>query len=340
MNIQPTEFSAVALYEEGRKISQDKHKEAEEKAKRTLRVGSSGCLLPDGSVLGTSPWKALARFLGYQIPITDKSFDIFDGGYTNESMWDRYLRERGTEFTGESNYPLRYEIEGVPVTGRPDLVILNKITKEPVFGIELKGIMSLKTAQDVLYGDKPKDDNFIQAAHYCHKFNLPWILCYTSNSVFEGNYWTKKNYGVESVPPFSKEFKIGCEDGKFYYITESGIKVPTLVTVEGIEDYYRAILESAKQRDISWMQMSEGDIHGVRRNYDLNLYDDLCLLVSPNTSFDNWVGGVETAFKQTRYIKTKKVAKEQVYRVYDGDLLLDEFKTVEEAREFIFGGEG
>ena len=349
--LEPTEFSAVALYEEGRQVIQDQHKDAEKSKIHTLRGGSAGILLPDGSVIGQSPWAVLARYLGYQLPIQPKSLDIFDGGFKNEIMWEKYLKARGTSFTGEENYPLKYVVNSssdyelptklhnkADCTGRPDLIILRKGTTVPVMGVELKGVMSVGTAADVFYGDKPKDDNFIQACHYAYKFNLPWILAYTSESIFKTDFWNKKKYGVDQVDPFRKEFKIGCEEGKFYYITEAGVKVDTYVTTEGIDNYYLAILESAKQKDISWMRFASHDIYGNPINFDLNLYDKLCCLVNPNTSFDIWLEGVKQATSQTKYIQAKKIGKDQKFRVEENGEVLETFNNLTEARAYIFGG--
>lgn len=337
LNLTPTEFSATALYEEGRQIVQDKHKAAEKDKLGILRGGSAGFLMPNGEVIGKSPWEALARLLGFQMDITAKTFDIFDGGFKNEAMWDRYLKERGTNFTGEEAFPLKYAVGSTFCTGRPDAVILTKTGDIPVFGIENKGVMSKGAAEDIFYGQKPKDDNFIQSCHYSYKFNLPWILVYTSNSVFQGDFWTKKKYGETDIPPFNVEFKIGCENGKFYYITEAGHRVDTVITTEGIDLYYEAILESKEQKDISWMRMADHDIHGVKRNYDLNIYNDLCLMVPINTGFDNWLAGVKKATSQSKYIKAKKINKELKYKVFDGDDLLEICDTLGEAREMIFG---
>lgn len=341
INYKPTDFSAVELFMEGRAKEDEAHKNAEKSKIRTLRGGSAGMLLEDGSVLGTSPWKSLARYLGYQLPIPEHSRNIFDGGWANEALWNQYLTSRGTNFKEEEEYPLKYEIEGVTVSGRPDIVILTKKGNEAVFGVENKAVLSEGTAAKVFLEGKPKDDNFIQACHYSHKFDLPWILVYSAYAVFAPNFFTKRKFGDDDIQPQHAEFKIGCKDNKFYYLDSTGETIDTLITVEGIEDYYRAIIESAKQKDISWMRMANYDIHGVELNFDLNAYDDLCLLVNPNTSFDNWLAGVERACKQTRYIKAKKVNKALKYRVYDisSPKIVDEFDTVEEAREFIFGGD-
>jgi hypothetical protein len=49
--------------------------------------------------------------------------------------------------------------------------------------------------------------------------------------------------------------------------------------------------------------------------------------------------GIKAATSQTKTIKPKTVNKKLKFRVWEDGKILEEFETIEEAREFVFGGD-
>jgi hypothetical protein len=254
---------------EGRRKLAAERAEQEKEKVGTLRGGSAGALVGE-HVLGICHRIALARFKGLQSPIEDSTRSVFEAGETNEVNWTEKLTAAWKgKVTGDKDYPLRYEVRGVPVTGRPDVMLLD-VDGQPVLGMELKNVESYKSAASLLYEDKPKTDNLIQAAHYSLKFGVPWVLVYTYNGISQPPYWAVKQYqlpkGAE-VKPFKKEFRLFWRDGQLGYVKESGEEVLTIVTAQSIDDFYELVLDVDKHKDL-YLRHSSRTLTGEIQPFD------------------------------------------------------------------------
>lgn len=302
VTINPSSLSAVDLYLKGREIEIEAHAAEEGGKLGTLRGGSAGCL-NGHEVYGKCHRLALARFNGLQPAIEDMSYNWFDAGFANEDAWTQKLgksiQELGPDYSMkcEEECPVSYELDGVKVTGRPDLMVFKG--DEPVFGLELKVVCTINSAIGVYCEDKPKTDNLIQAAHYSIKHGCPFSLVYSFRSSGPVPFWAnkykdklrqkKKTYYID---PFIKEFKIGIEDGNIFYITDSGEKVDTVLSVQGIEDYYRLIIDMNANKSLFYRPAGT-DLRGKSLPYDACSYCPLQPACDQfESSYDDWMDKV------------------------------------------------
>ena len=191
----------------------------------------------------------------------------------------------------------------VEVTGRPDLMIFKKleraafefkeVVEEPILGLELKVVCAVNSAVNIYCEDKPKISNLIQAAHYSMAHGCPFNLVYSfrNRSIVPG--WASKfkdkltvkekvfpprmrkdgTYGKEfvkreySIEPFTKEFRVGFEDDKVYYLKDNGERVDTPLTGEGIRRYYELIVDMEKNKDLH-TRIAHTDLEGKLLPYD------------------------------------------------------------------------
>jgi hypothetical protein len=309
MKIPPSKFSAKDLYLKGRQLEISEHEAQEVHKKHTLRGGSSGCISKSGDVYGTCHRKAWARFSGLQSSPEDIAYTWFDAGYGNEDIWlkkmERAVADLGPQFSvkSEEECPIKWEAAGVPVTGRPDIMVFEGET--PVLGVELKVVCTVNSAINVHCKDEPKIDNLIQAAHYSMAHNCPFNLVYSFRSrsrvpgwaerykdkltlsyekTFEnsktGRKFTKREYAIE---PFIKEFKIGFEDDVIFYIKENGEKVITNFTASGIKKYYELVAKIGENKDLH-TRVANKDLEGNILPYDPCNY---CPLQEACDNFEN-----------------------------------------------------
>lgn len=219
------------------------------------RIGSVGCVAADGEVYGVCPRIALARQLGIEEEPELKTLIMWKAGEANEDIWNRVL-DRGIPHTlvrTEGHY-IKAPIEGVALEllGHPDVVYADVTTKEPVCGIELKGIFGASSAISVALEGRPKNENLIQAAAYSHFMGkLDWALCYTSANYTPVNHWEQKTYGVKTIEPFYKTFYLEWRGDALWYRDEDAAEaVETVITGRGIEDYYRLVQEMQDSKDL------------------------------------------------------------------------------------------
>lgn len=290
VTIPPSEFSARDLYLQGRQLETEEHQSKEAGKLGTLRGGNSGCITDDGEIYGKCPRITFARSLGYQAPIEPESFEWFDAGFANEEAWMTKLKltadKLGYTLLAEEECPIKWEIEGKFVTGRPDIMLWED--DKPIVGFELKSVSAVNSAVNIKCEDKPKIDNLLQAAHYSMAHNCPFILVYSyrSRSVVpgwafkfkdqlrlswekttinkNGKPYTRREY---SIDPFTKEFHIGFEDDKLYYITESGKRVNTPLTGEGIKRYYSHVATMDQKQDLG-PRVTNKDLAGDELPWD------------------------------------------------------------------------
>lgn len=343
--------TAISLYMKGREAETAKYNSEEGSKLHTLRGGSAGCHLGKYQVVGKF-YNDVARFMGYSFPHGNSTKDIFDLGYSNESVWEQKFAAAEIPFTGDSDHPLKYEIDGVNVTGRPDTVVGEYAPSsigpgfdevfEPEFGIEHKVIASFKVAGRMLKDPKPKDENFVQACHYSYKFNLPWTIVYSQYSIHQPDWWDKKDLvemGYTEIPPFKKEFQIGCDAGKFYWQdTQVGRRVDTAVTAQGIQEYYELILETIERKDLTKVKQSMVDIYGNMMYYDPNAYDEVRLTTDMSKGWDHWIEDLERATKLPYLIKRRSVKKKPTWQVHNSITgQIDNFSTHTSAYRFTKG---
>lgn len=370
-DISPTKKSPIEEYNKGTKKEQEIHQEAETSKLHTLRGGSAGCILEDGTILGTSPFQALARFMGYQFPVEGRTHKIFSNGFANEHTWEEKMTAAGVPYLCEEDIPLKYQVGGYNVTGRPDMVVgsyMRPVLSEdetrlfqsfkPEYGIEFKSMVSVNTAKKIFEDHKPKDDNFIQSCHYMYKFGIPWVLIYSNNSIFTNfeyirNMYDKKGNRITSVfdedskrmyiykkdergqiDPQDMEFPIGLEDGRFYYIDPNGERIDTLVTTKGIDDYYKLIIKMYETKDLSLAKLSNTDMFGNKIFYDTNLYDLWQLMARPKDydhDLDKWAERIAMVVKQPYRIQVRQ----KKYQITLEGEVINSYDTYEQAIGFI-----
>lgn len=154
----------------------------------TLRVGNTGAMLPDGTVMGECARKAYLRSIGHGIPVEDEIQNMLDGGKTNEDIIVKILEASGFDgkILREEDVATRWETaNGTAVTGRPDIVLA---TKDGILlrGIEAKQASSIWSATKYITG-KPKLSHVLQAAHYSMELKIPFTLYYAGRTIFHTN---------------------------------------------------------------------------------------------------------------------------------------------------------
>jgi hypothetical protein len=152
-----------------------------------MRFGNSGAII-GGKVYGNCPRLAHLRLLGFQ-PANDKATQVmFASGRAVESVIYDFLAcsippER---IKRESEAAVKYEHtgSGIPITGRPDFIILNE-KGEYETGIECKGKMSYWGLKGLIIDGKGDAAHLIQAAHYMFQHKLKsYALVYVCPTKF------------------------------------------------------------------------------------------------------------------------------------------------------------
>ncbi len=181
------------LFEDGLASRIAESEVAEGDKQGTLRGGNSGIYIAESdTVAGSCHRIAHLRSLGINLDkqgMADREL-MFSAGRMNEDGWFEALsRTWDGPILREEEVSTYWETtNGTKVTGRPDLVLVDKNTEQPVVGIELKLVSSLWTARDVLFEGKPKFPHLVQAAHYSWQLGVPFELWYTSRADFATNY--------------------------------------------------------------------------------------------------------------------------------------------------------
>jgi len=257
--VKHTDISSIELYKEGQRLEQLEHSEAERGKQGALRGGNSGCLTETGQPIGGStscPRKAQARFIGLQVPASSKAFPFFDAGYANEWLWEQKLAKswKGKVLTeADPAGGTKWTIEGVDVTGRPDIQLINEDGTVEVV-LELKCKAATNSAFNVGHHDRPDPSHLMQLAHYMFCTNAPGILVYSFRGKGSTSYWAYKETGIRDIEPFDREYKLGWEgpnDDHLYYIRDNGEKQETLITKTGIKEYYRSIVVATRNGELA-----------------------------------------------------------------------------------------
>ena len=183
MNIQSNSVTWFSdLYQEARNLRRDSDTAIEETKKNTFRVGTAGCLI-DGEVYGKCHRLALLRYLGIQKTISNSTMSNFEAGWANETTWFGYLDSlKSDKYFFNRTYEVKSEVKtdahSYPLFGHPDIIAIDKETASPLFGLELKAIVSGKKAISILC-EGPEHEHIIQASNYMRLLGIPFNLVYT-----------------------------------------------------------------------------------------------------------------------------------------------------------------
>lgn len=312
LSISVPDISLIEMFNECRSKQIAADAQAEASKAFTLRAGSAGCITESGNFIGTNPWEVLGRFMGYQIPKTRISYDIFDHGFANEWNWEKYLKLQGQyQITGDKNYPLKVEkfVGNYDLTGRPDLVLLKD--GAPVVGGEYKVVAGASSAEKVLKG-RPKTENLCQAGVYSAGFGIPWVLVYTSYSNFKGY--------KGALPPGKAEYLVGWDQGRLYFMHE-GVVSETIIDVQGIKEYYDAIVSAYEAKDHSWFRREPENYLGEPDYFNPDAYNNFMLMVDNRGSWDDWVREMQYASKSPVLLNYSTYKKQDVFSLVECDTM-------------------
>lgn len=298
-----------------------------------LRGGTVGALIssdssraPLGTLLGKCSRIALARYLGWQSEAESNRSLMFAGGFSNEDDWMKVLRA-GHEgpILREEEIPIRWTTSGgVAVTGRPDIVLCTGDPAKPVpqRGLELKSVMSVGTALDVLVRQEPKTEHLIQAAHYQWQLGIPWEIWYTSRVDWPILGWLMKEFAgwfsrdivfgesileyrdsgaAKKILPFYCGFELDIRADIVYYRpagSESDWR-GTVVTTDSIRDYYELVADMAENKHLG-PRPSNLTIHGEYQGFNkcdakYCPFSEICDRHERN--YDDWIAAVEEKCK-------------------------------------------
>lgn len=331
------------------------HKQQAKAKLHTLRGGSAGCLLDNGTTLGACPNEALGRFMGYEANSID-SQGYFDGGIANELIWERNVKEAlklpespYNDFRCEEDIPVKYNLDGkYDITGRPDLVVGLKDGEKfiPKLGMELKGCYAIRSGAKKLIGLQPDGKHICQAAFYMKVLDIPWTIPYTINVTGDLGWFDKKEYGRDKLPLGKVEFPIryASDNNTVEYQDIEGRWVRTLITWEGILNFYRLIADMYDTKQVGVTKISDLDAFGQPVKFDYNLYNSFTLMVPVDQGWDKFVYFAEKLpytdysikYSKGKYIVVRRVPpKSPMYRA-EGELVKS-CKTLKSARELVYG---
>ena len=303
----------LTIFQKGNRILSEK-KAAEEKQKiHILRGGSAGCLLADYSYIGNCPYSTLARFMGYSGNASLQQ-GYFDGGIGNEFIWERNVAlalEQTSEFDFstfrcEEDIPVKFMLdEKYPITGRPDLVLGNEESGVfiPGHGLELKATFGVASGVQRLYGHTPDPKHLCQAGFYMRALDIPWSLVYNVYGTGDLNYFDKKEYNKKKLPLGMVEFLLEWQGNNLYYTDPTGEKIKTVITWEGILDYYRLIVEMFEKHQLPHVSNCSLTAKGDDMPFDLNDYNDFTAMVNINNGWKEFISDCEKRAKADRFIK-------------------------------------
>lgn len=173
------------------------HAEKDKDKKGIMRGGSIGALLiKEGkpTVLGECHRKAHLRSEGISAPIEPNRHPMLAAGVQNEESIAALLTAAGIKFLREEEIPIAYTLSnGVMVTGRPDIVLMDENDK-PSSLLELKKASSVYSVRNHLL-EGPDTKHIIQAAHYAMALGM--------------GGWPTKDGGLLPATPESARFAIG-----------------------------------------------------------------------------------------------------------------------------------
>ena len=358
-NIPHSNEYAIHHFLDGEAKLAEIHQEREKEKLGHLRIGSAGCMISEDACIGKCPQTALARFVGYQLP-TDSSTGFFQGGTANEATWETMITAAGLDYKSEEDIPILHTFpDGTLLTGRPDMVlgteadILNGEYAAfiPRLMIELKACQATNSAAQKILLEKPATDHLIQAATYSMFLGVPASLVYTGNvSGGISNYFTRREVGQNDMSFGKIEFNLGWDQGNLYYM-KGKHRIDTIVTQQGILDYFQNISKMAREGNPNMIYQDMVDIEGNMLPFDARKYNDILNLVDSNLPMDEWKEKLAIVTKQPYQIKYKTkrghnpwyevihpdyVVEE--HRYYRQDKVIKKFEMLRSARRFIYEG--
>lgn len=233
---------------------QRRHKDGEGAALGNLRAGNSGMASDTGDIAGACHRRAHLRTLGIEVEHhTPDKLLMFELGIANEDIVVDKLEHslpEGYVLMRESEIPTSWQTKnGTKVTGRPDIVIVQKydtekpgvVVNKPVLGIELKSVASVYTTNEVLFEGKPKIGHMIQAAHYMWQLGIPYRLNYKQYANQVAADWLTRKWpkpgqplsehieyndkgGVKYTKPFEITYELDFGPGGFLRYRREGTR--------------------------------------------------------------------------------------------------------------------
>lgn len=243
-----------------------------------LRIGSVGAVCADGEIRGVCHRVALLRKLGIEEKAGLHTKIMWNSGELSEINIERLLTAAGLTPTTQDSVTLPVT-EEVSVSGHPDMLVEVEGVK---YGIELKAIFSYNTASLVYLDKKPKNENLIQAAAYSMAADRPWILLYTNPNYFSVPFYDKKKTQEKSLKPFYAIFYLRWENDFLWYRHEDEEWTETVVTKEGIREYYQLVSEMEVQEDLG-PRVVDSYVNG-----DKSKYGDPCKFCFASAACNDW----------------------------------------------------
>ncbi len=188
-----------AAYILGQQIAMREGNDREKTKVGTLRAGNTGMVMEDGRITSVCAARTYLRQQGIDTGDNDEESGtrlnrelMFEAGRTNEDIWAANLIRAGLTIKREEEIPTSWlatngnDSRGIPVTvsGRPDLVVVDPETGEPVRGLELKLVSSLWKAKSTRFNKKPSMEHLLQSGHYSWQLGVPFELWYTCRATY------------------------------------------------------------------------------------------------------------------------------------------------------------
>lgn len=261
------------------------HAEAESAKLGTLRGGSAGIVLDDGTQLGKCARLAALRSKGHQPPIPTDRRSMFAAGFKSEEIvLDWLAAGLPTGHTVRHGDAVAFTVtrpDGVVLSCRPDGVVYQGDT--PELGLEFKMVSSLWTMIGTCYDLRPKSDHLIQAALYSyHLGKLPWALVYSQRVEFHIS--TAPKFIQEKFAPglptveykSGKPFKCLPQDRVYYldwgpdgdtfgYWTEGmDAPCPTAITGAALDRYGDLVVAALQNPLLLPSRPGEGSVDGSK----------------------------------------------------------------------------
>lgn len=287
------DFDIRKMLEQGHAALREQHAEGEKAKLGQFRIGNAGVVAADGKIYGACHRTTLARLEGIDQPSELSTEIMWKAGEANEDTWARILTAGNPDIR-----LLRHDEVAVDsaitsiephVLGHPDIVIEQN---GKVLGLELKGIYGTSTAVSVYYEHRPKPENLIQAAGYSYFRKIPYALCYTLPSWVALNFYDQKRYGTKHILPFYRIFYMEWRDDVLWYRDETQTDwVRTVITPQGIEDYYRLVVEMRQKKELGPRPTADY-ADGSKNKWDacgLCWAKSACAAYDDNPDFDEWL---------------------------------------------------
>lgn len=292
--------SILEIYLEGQKRKLAGEVAAEAGKAGTLRAGNTGVMTGKGEVVGACHRKTYLRMKGISgyDPVTFSKSLMFSAGVNNEDLWVEILeaaQEQGLVIRREADIPIKWDCDGIEVTGRPDVVLGTETDSvfTPSIGLELKLVSSLWTARDVLFKGKPKVVHLMQAGHYAYQLGIPFELWYSCRTNFaitdysESRFFASKNFPKQgqtlskycsynekgqilNIEPFIHGYQIRWNNKEQleYRAVNEEKWVQTFITWNGIRSYYEYIARMEKD-DTLGPRPTNKEADGTDGGFDL-----------------------------------------------------------------------